>query len=327
MYMFSFLVSEEEKTQDCFSPHIDDHLSGQELNLLGCTAHSSAMGSQIIFSMDTCSAGKMNSSATAVPSELDTSFHDTSIIIPKEEDIFADVMCPSCKQLLFRPAVLNCGHVICESCIAIDVDETLRCQICQSLHPNGCPKVCLELHNFLEKQFNVEYALRREAVQDKQVHCQSGIPSTSEREAWPSKIDKNFSWLAEYGPKFHLGVGCDSCGVLPIIGDRYRCKDCVEKIGFDLCGDCYNTSSKRPGQFNQQHKPEHKFERIRLNYRLETEQSDDGSVVPVLSIHASEESENASNAPNDNAPEVTDNATRVTVDDSTEDPEGTGSTI
>ncbi|RVW25604.1 E3 ubiquitin-protein ligase PRT1 [Vitis vinifera] len=39
----------------------------------------------------------------------------------------------------------------------------------------------------------------------------------------------------------------------PIIGDRYRCKDCKEKIGFDLCGDCYNTNSKLPGRFNQQH--------------------------------------------------------------------------
>lgn len=48
----------------------------------------------------------------------------------------------------------------------------------------------------------------------------------------------------------------------PIIGDRYKCKDCVEVIGFDLCGDCYNSRSKLPGRFNQQHKPEHKFEFI-----------------------------------------------------------------
>ena len=47
----------------------------------------------------------------------------------------------------------------------------------------------------------------------------------------------------------------------PIIGDRYRCIDCKEKIGFDLCGDCYNTGSKLPGRFNQQHTPEHRFEK------------------------------------------------------------------
>lgn len=51
----------------------------------------------------------------------------------------------------------------------------------------------------------------------------------------------------------------------PIIGDRYRCKDCVEKIGFDLCSDCYNTCSKLPGRFNQQHTAEHQFELISSN--------------------------------------------------------------
>lgn len=46
----------------------------------------------------------------------------------------------------------------------------------------------------------------------------------------------------------------------PIIGDRYRCKDCKEEIGFDLCGDCYDTKSKLPGRFNQQHTSDHRFE-------------------------------------------------------------------
>ncbi|KAG1361856.1 putative E3 ubiquitin-protein ligase PRT1 [Cocos nucifera] len=46
----------------------------------------------------------------------------------------------------------------------------------------------------------------------------------------------------------------------PMIGKRYRCKDCKEAIGFDLCEACYNTSSKLPGRFNQQHTPDHKFE-------------------------------------------------------------------
>lgn len=48
----------------------------------------------------------------------------------------------------------------------------------------------------------------------------------------------------------------------PIIGKRYRCMDCKEAIGFDLCGDCYSTPSKLPGRFNQQHTPEHRFELV-----------------------------------------------------------------
>lgn len=48
----------------------------------------------------------------------------------------------------------------------------------------------------------------------------------------------------------------------PIIGERYKCKDCVEKMGFDLCGACYNAPFKIPGRFNQQHKPEHVLELV-----------------------------------------------------------------
>ncbi|KAK6937653.1 Zinc finger, ZZ-type [Dillenia turbinata] len=74
---------------------------------------------------------------------------------------------------------------------------------------------------------------------------------------------ENPSWWTEHGSKIHINVGCDSCGMYPIIGERFRCKDCVEKIGYDLCGDCYKTSSKLPGRFNQQHTPDHKFELVK----------------------------------------------------------------
>lgn len=47
----------------------------------------------------------------------------------------------------------------------------------------------------------------------------------------------------------------------PIIGVRYRCKDCEEKIGFDLCENCYNTRSNLSGRFNQQHTSKHQFEK------------------------------------------------------------------
>lgn len=45
----------------------------------------------------------------------------------------------------------------------------------------------------------------------------------------------------------------------PIIGKRYKCKDCKEKIGFDLCEECYKSSSNLLGRFNQQHTPDHKL--------------------------------------------------------------------
>ncbi|KAH7835589.1 hypothetical protein Vadar_027669 [Vaccinium darrowii] len=68
----------------------------------------------------------------------------------------------------------------------------------------------------------------------------------------------------------------------PIIGERYRCTDCKEKMGFDLCEGCNNSSSKLPGRFNQQHTLEHKFENVQLDHvhlalRLETDENESDS--------------------------------------------------
>ncbi|RVW68824.1 E3 ubiquitin-protein ligase PRT1 [Vitis vinifera] len=187
----------------------------------------------------------------------------------------ADVQCTACKQLLFRPVVLNCGHVYCETCFNIPVDERFRCEVCQVLHPSGFLKVCLELDHFLEEQFPEEYALRREAVQLKAVHlhdapstysCQRVVVSNMDTASFcPSYMDYDMvqtysclvqegettrviklledelelsdpilssknsgiqgfkwssvpkeeycTWLRDNGPKIHLRVGCDSCGV------------------------------------------------------------------------------------------------------------------
>lgn len=72
----------------------------------------------------------------------------------------------------------------------------------------------------------------------------------------------------------------------PIIGDRHKCKECVEGRNYDLCGECYATGSKLPGRFNQQHTPEHTFEIMRPNsirnimLRLLRGQLEDTSAAP-----------------------------------------------
>ncbi|KAI8538006.1 hypothetical protein RHMOL_Rhmol09G0067000 [Rhododendron molle] len=78
-----------------------------------------------------------------------------------------------------------------------------------------------------------------------------------------------------YGGQINLNL---NDRMYPIIGERYRCKDCKEKIGFDLREGCYyNSSSKLPGRFSQQHTPEHKLENVQLHLeandvsRLETD--------------------------------------------------------
>ncbi|KAI4354396.1 hypothetical protein L6164_003261 [Bauhinia variegata] len=175
----------------------------------------------------------------------------------------ADLMCTACKQLLFNPIVLNCGHVYCESCIISSADKVLRCQVCQTPHPRGCPKVCLELVHFLEEQLPEEYARRRDAVQLRQINVQPEYPSS--RLLDKGREGENVACRSDPRLNVHVGVGCDFCGMYPVIGDRYKCKDCKERVGFDLCSNCYNSRLKLPGRFNQQHTSEHKFELIKTN--------------------------------------------------------------
>ncbi|XP_010920334.1 E3 ubiquitin-protein ligase PRT1 isoform X2 [Elaeis guineensis] len=177
-----------------------------------------------------------------------------------------DVLCALCKELLYRPVVLNCGHVFCESCLSGIVGHQVKCQVCQSLHPGEFPNICLDLDHFLEEQFPREYVMRRETIMFRKIQCTLGEPSSSvlqtEKQNTKSSchVTDDRLWLTEDLSNLHIGVGCDSCGMYPIIGKRYKCKDCTETIGFDLCEACYNTSSKLPGRFNQQHTPDHKFE-------------------------------------------------------------------
>jgi len=99
-----------------------------------------------------------------------------------------------------------------------------------------------------------------------------------------------------------LTLGCIlSLQMFPIVGDRYKCQDCMERMGFDLCGDCYNTRSKRPGRFNQQHTPDHRFQLVkqpdffrRIMLRLTRQQRVDTSETPILAITAGDESQDSS---------------------------------
>lgn len=82
------------------------------------------------------------------------------------------------KIVHFISNFLNCT-VYCESCIVSVADEMLKCQVCQSPHPKGLPKVCLEFNNFILQQFPREYALRRDDVQLKQIDSKHGTQATS----------------------------------------------------------------------------------------------------------------------------------------------------
>ncbi|CAI9107442.1 OLC1v1006793C1 [Oldenlandia corymbosa var. corymbosa] len=249
-------ISEFEREADCFSPQLEDRVCKGQTEQEACHANNSQMR------VDDTEASSF------VVDHGD--FHPTVANGTCQTITVDDALCTFCNQLVYHPVVLNCGHVFCESCTLVQKNEMIKCAKCEIAHPGRIPKVCLELDNFLEEQFPTEYALRKSSVQLKQSCGQQESPSTCSagdaKESSPvltSSGGHPLSWWGDH--KVHIAAGCDSCGMFPIIGDRYKCKDCVEAIGFDLCGDCYNTRSKLPGRFNQQHTPEHQFELMRPN--------------------------------------------------------------
>ncbi|KAK4478283.1 hypothetical protein RD792_017572, partial [Penstemon davidsonii] len=223
-------VAEEEKGYGHASPQFDDNLlKSQSSEVLDVRDPSPLPKAVPLDSNYTCSGD------TFPGDDNITTTNDTNNMVEYKdtngncrEVLLTDLQCAVCKQLLCRPLVLNCGHVYCEACINNPQDSVCKCPVCQSSHPNGFPNVCLVLEHFLEEHFPEEYSARKESL----ANIQRGTPS---------------------------GKICDSLQMCPIIGKRYKCKDCVEQIGFDLCEECHNSSSKLPGRFNQQHTQDHQF--------------------------------------------------------------------
>ncbi|KAL5212913.1 hypothetical protein ABZP36_023760 [Zizania latifolia] len=235
-------VLEDEKRVDTYSPQIIEFLNSKNNN----------------YEID--GENKPEESKRQSPEESSSDGNTVSEHLKKVK--LEDVSCALCKELLYRPAVLNCGHVYCMSCLPSLDDGTLKCQVCGSVHPGNFPNVCLDLDHFLEEYFSAEYELRREKVQlmKGETNREGSSSGTSCKDGRGRPSNKENCAGQDNLSDVHIGVGCDSCGVFPIRGKRYKCKDCTELIGFDLCEACYNTKSKLPGRFNQQHTPDHRME-------------------------------------------------------------------
>ncbi|XP_020248543.1 E3 ubiquitin-protein ligase PRT1-like isoform X3 [Asparagus officinalis] len=241
-------VLEEEKRLNVFSPQFENSMITED----------SDASEEIQKSTEDLKASKVITSKEPCPPE-------TGPEIGKHKQVSVDdVLCELCKELLFQPSVLNCGHVFCDTCLSDLANGPLLCPACQSPHPGGFPNVCLDLDHFLEEQFPTKYAVRKEKAQLKRVEWRLRESSSSSlqegKKAEPHDLKDDPLFLEEDLRNVHIGVGCDTCGMYPITGKRYRCKDCKEEIGFDLCETCYNSSSKLPGRFNQRHTPDHEFE-------------------------------------------------------------------
>lgn len=168
-----------------------------------------------------------------------------------------DFLCSSCHDLLYHPVVLTCGEVFCESCLKKSTSTVLRCPSCRDPHRGGSALICLELHQYLESAFPAEYMKRKQdaklqelAEKTQSLGCNSGDVGDGGTEG-----------------DLHKGVGCDGCGMYPIVGDRYCCRECTEKIGFDLCRTCYDKGGSFFGRFNQEHRSSHRMELVKPKYQ------------------------------------------------------------
>ena len=120
----------------------------------------------------------------------------------------------------------NCGHVVCEACRHNDC----ACGARRVFTPR-VPCALLELAS------NKARAPRRPRMMEAQA---------------PERND------ADDAPYVHFGVGCDGCGAFPIRGNAFRCLDCPDAVGFDLCGECRTSSPHVVGRFEQGHSPSHR---------------------------------------------------------------------
>ncbi|KAJ0957887.1 putative transcription factor C2H2 family [Helianthus annuus] len=252
-------VTETEKTNGTSSPQFENYLAvshGSEQMASQC--RTTVQGKDCS-GRESSEPVRFENNSTTATTGIHTNSSDQVDRCNKQISM-NDLLCAVCKELLCRPVVLNCGHVFCEACIVTSNKEPCRCPVCRSMHPNGFPKVCLVLEAFLKQHVSEEYSARIA----KRRTCEIGNSSTGDSTSVPEGSKGSSVPMDEHlcssGHKVHFGVGCDCCGIYPLIGNRYKCKDCHEEIGFDLCEDCYKSSSNLPGRFNQQHKPDHEFE-------------------------------------------------------------------
>jgi len=135
-----------------------------------------------------------------------------------------------CCRTCGRPGsvyVGNCGHVLCEDCR----DSDCACGARRVFTPR-VPCALLELASH-------------------KTRAPAGAPLLDEAPA-PERA------LSDESPYVHFGVGCDGCGAFPIRGAAFRCLDCPDAVGFDLCAECRSSSLVVTGRFDQGHTSNHR---------------------------------------------------------------------
>ena len=130
------IVPEEEKKSERFSPQFDTYLSqshfSKEIDILGSSSLYSTTISQsrsrltssmeegepssvkdseaVIFADKDSRISSCEASGNLDPLKENTMLVDKPVLGACEQVHITDLPCALCKQLLYRPLVLNCGH-------------------------------------------------------------------------------------------------------------------------------------------------------------------------------------------------------------------------
>ena len=194
--------------------------------------------------------------------ERETSeFKASSPTLPVEISGEPDWRCVGCGELPSRPLVSVCGHLICTQCEAHARSSAslnnrhAKCPRCEARLVSH-PKVCRTILTILGLDGDVHEEEIREIEEARAPISAAG---SSADPAVGSKSATGSSAAPAEIPYVFFGIGCDGCGEYPILGSAFRCCDCPEAIGYDLCGACHG-APLTSGRFGQAHRPEHRLE-------------------------------------------------------------------
>ena len=203
-------------------------------------------------------------------------------------DVDKALDCVACGRCLRGATVLTCGHSVCITCVpraAAGVAEApAACPACgiPVLGESARFVVCKKLDDLVKAVRPLDYAQREREAEAEACACDGGVGGAAGRVVGTPAIAgaeaaaegaATDGGLEEAGvgggggrdveTYIHFNVGCDACGSYPIVGARYRCMDCPERVGFDLCGTCHRAGLHSvPGRFGQHHTPEHRMRRV-----------------------------------------------------------------
>ena len=284
---------EEEETNECFSPNPSLDL---DLNLPSRVAVGDERGEAAASAAPSFAFFDALERSPAVRSSQESALRDLFLCGFRDEASRET-------HVLRKPVVLTCGHAVCEKCAwrRLDFDAGAgstaratrrahrRCPACDArVVGDAPPNVCLPLHELTSAMFAGEWKddAEEDALEPEPIAEPSNEARADETNAATSEEPSFVGARRTLSERFlrvtgqmdsdsfvHHATGCDGCGVYPIRGRRYRCADCPEAVGFDLCARCHEVDQDdretradiptRLGRFNQNHTKTHVLHEIK----------------------------------------------------------------